>query len=217
MLEKKLVLFDLDGTVTNPEEGIIAAIKYSLEYMNLEPLSEKELKKFIGPPLKESYQKYYHLSDEESNEAVEFYREYYSTKGIFENFLYPGMLKVLQTLLEKGLTLGIATSKPEKYAKQIVSYFKLEKYFAGVFGSKMDGTRSKKAEVIRYSLGHFPSIGKDEAVMIGDRVHDILGAKKNGLESIGVLYGFGSRDELEEAEATIIVDLPEEILSVLAE
>ncbi|MGX6979721.1 HAD family hydrolase [Vagococcus elongatus] len=215
MKNKKLVLFDLDGTVTNPEEGIIAAIKYSLKHMDLELLSDEQLKKFIGPPLKDSFQKHYHLSDEESHEAVNFYREYYATKGIFENYLYPGMSDVLQILLEKGLLLGIATSKPEKYAKQIMTYFNLETYFAGVFGSKMDGTRSQKAEVISYALTHFPAIEKEEVVMIGDREYDILGAKKNGLKSIGVLYGFGSRDELEQAGATAIVDAPREIINVL--
>ena len=204
-----IAVFDLDGTITDSGTGIMNAIRYAIEKKFAEP-PEKVMRSFIGPPLREQFQSVFGLDESESREMVELYRVYYEDRGIFENRVFDGVPEMLETLKNKGVTVLMATSKPEKYAKVIAEHFGLLRYFDFIGGACMDGTRTAKDEVIGYVI-EACGISEEErkqAVMIGDRRHDILGAKKTGLHSMGVLYGYGSREELEEAGAEEIVCLP---------
>lgn len=208
----KYILFDLDGTLTNPEIGITSSVMYALEKFNIKVEDRKELHPFIGPPLEYSFQTYYGLSEEESQLAIKYYRERFSVKGLYENEVYEGVDKLLQRLKESGKTLIIATSKPEEFTLKILKHFDLYKYFDYVAGATMDGSRGEKADVIRYALEISGIKDTSEAIMIGDRKYDILGAKENGLNAIGVLFGFGDYEELTTAGADYIAKSVEEIL-----
>ena len=205
------VLFDLDGTLTDPFEGISNSIIYALKKFGIAALDKPLLKKFIGPPLTESFSKYCGLSCSDALRAVEYYREYFAATGIFENKPYEGVCELLSGLKERGYTAIVATSKPEQFAKAIVQHFGLEQYFKEICGATMDQSRTQKADVIAYALKKCEIKDKKRAVM-GDREHDIIGAKTNGLSSIGVLYGYGSKEELLEAGANYIANSPVDIL-----
>lgn len=207
-------LFDLDGTLTDSGRGITNSVKYALAKYNIMNPEMDTLLKFVGPPLADSFQKYYGLSVCESKQAIQYYREYYTAGGMFENEVYEGIPELLKRLKEAGKTLIVATSKPEDYAKQILEHFDLARYFDCIAGASMDETRVNKDEVIAYALSQCELPEKSQIVMIGDREHDVLGAKKNGLASIGVLFGFGDREELEAAGADYIVETPEEIAAI---
>lgn len=211
----KTVLFDLDGTLTDPGLGITNSVMYALEKFNIKVEDRTSLYKFIGPPLRESYEKYYGFSDEEISRAVSYYREYYTKKGIYENTLYDGIPEVLEQIKNSGRKVILATSKPEKFAEEILRYFQIERYFDFAAGSAMDETRVKKAEVIAYALEACGIGDLASTVMVGDREHDILGAKEVGLDSVGVLYGYGGREELESAGATYIVEHVADIINLL--
>lgn len=210
------VLFDLDGTLTDPFEGISNSIIYALKKFGIAAPDKPLLKKFIGPPLTESFSEYCGLNHSDALRAVDYYREYFSVAGIFENKPYEGVCELLSGLKERGYTAIVATSKPEQFAKTIVQHFGLEQYFKEICGATMDQSRTQKADVIAYALKKCEI--KDEikdkkrAVMVGDRKHDIIGAKINGLSSIGVLYGYGSKEELLEAGANYIANSPVDIL-----
>ena len=206
------ILFDLDGTLTNSELGITKSVQHALKKFGIEVEDRTVLRPFIGPPLGESFQVYYGLSKEDSERAIEYYRERFSVKGLYENEVYPGVEKVLQQLKDSGKKLIIATSKPEKFTLLILEHFDLLKYFDFVAGATLDGSRGEKADVIRYALQMSGIEDKSQVIMIGDRKYDILGAKENGLDSIGVLYGFGDYEELSEAGASYIVESAEDIL-----
>lgn len=199
----KYFLFDLDGTITDPKEGITKAVAYALKYFGIEIENRDSLCPFIGPPLTDSFQEFFHFSEAQSKEAVMYYREYYQEKGIFENYLYDGIKELLEQLVNQGGILLLATSKPQKFAERILDYFSIRNYFQLVAGSNLDLTRYQKKEVIAYALDEL-GIASDQAVMIGDRKYDILGAKENHLNSVGVLYGYGDREELELAGAEYI-------------
>lgn len=195
MTDMKNILFDLDGTLTDPALGITNSVMHALKRFNIPLPPRDELYKFIGPPLAESFERYYGFSD--GQKAVEVYREYFSIKGLFENELYDGIDNLLKTLQEKGHKIFLATSKPEIYAKQILEHFKIDKYFTDAVGSLLNGDRVEKGEVIAYLLKKH---NITDAIMIGDRCFDIAGAKENGIKSIGVLYGYGTEDELKDAD-----------------
>lgn len=209
----KTALFDLDGTITDSGTGIMNAIRYAVKKYGLEEPEEAVLRSFIGPPLKEQFRKVFGLHEDEGRRMVALYREYYGEKGIFENSVYDGVPEMLDTLKESGVRILMATSKPEKYARIIAEHFDFAKYFDFIGGARMDGTRTVKDEVIEYVLEISGICEKERAsaVMIGDRSHDIIGAEKCGLHSMGVLYGYGSRDELEAAGAELIVETPKAI------
>ena len=211
----KYVLFDLDGTLTNSELGITTCVQHSLRKFGIEVEDRTVLRPFIGPPLGESFQVYYGLSKEESEQAIKYYRERFSVKGLYENEVYEGVEKMLQSLKDSGKKLIVATSKPEKFTMIILEHFDLLKFFDFVAGATMDGSRGEKADVIRYALEKYGIEDKSEVIMIGDRKFDILGAKENGLKSIGVLYGFGDREELTEAGADYIVEKAEDIIGLI--
>lgn len=204
MEKKEVILFDLDGTLTDPMIGITKSVQYALKKFGIIEENLWNLTKFIGPPLVDSFMRFYGFSEEEAKQAVEYYREYFSPTGIFENKVYEGMEEMLAALQNKGMILAVATSKPEEFARRILEHFHLEQYFAYAGGALMHG-RTDKAEVIEYVLGTLDA-DKSKTVMVGDRKHDILGAKKNGLDCVGVLYGYGDREELEEAGADVIVE-----------
>jgi phosphoglycolate phosphatase len=209
------ILFDLDGTLTDPAVGITNSIMYSLKKYNIKVDDRSELYKFIGPPLLESFMKYYGFTEEEGKKAIEYYREYFGVKGLFENIIYDGIKDLLKSLKDNGKILLVATSKPQVFAEQILVHFKLDKYFSFIAGSNLDGTRIKKAEVIEYALEGLNITELTKTIMVGDREHDIRGAKTIGIKSIGVLYGYGSKEELVNADADYIVQSVSEIKDIV--
>ncbi len=286
-MDKDILLFDLDGTLTDPMVGITKSVQYALRHYGIIEEDLTRLIPFIGPPLRDSFQKYYGFSKEQASEGVLVYREYFSEKGIFENKEIPGIREMLEALNAQGKKLYVATSKPEVYAKKILEYFSLDHFFTFIGGADFGETRVNKADVIRYVLEKTglccpdkeeadrseraelakntdtaeaaegtntaersktaegtntaerseaakgtntkekskPAEGTDTSkrtelrkkkiVMIGDREHDILGAKENGIQSVGVLFGYGSRRELEEAGADRIAETVEDLIHSL--
>ena len=209
------ILFDLDGTLTDPGEGITNSVAYALKKFGIEVSDKRELYKFIGPPLKDSFMKYYGFDEEGSESAISCYREYFRDTGIFENQVYEGVEDMLTQLHANGKRLVLATSKPEEFALRILKHFDLKKYFTVVAGASMDSSRSKKGDVIAYALSMCDSIDKNTAIMVGDREHDVIGAKENSLKCIGVLYGYGSEDELKNSGADYIVPKPLDIIDLI--
>lgn len=210
----KTILFDLDGTLTDPGLGITNSVAYALKKYGIEVENRQSLYSFIGPPLNDSFKKYYGFSDEKAMEAIWCYREYFADKGLYENEVYEGVEQLLGKIKESGRKIVLATSKPEQFAERILEHFDLIKYFDVVAGASMDEKRNKKGDVIKYAMekGDFTS---DGAVMIGDREHDVFGAAENGIDTIGVLYGYGSREELEKAGAMHIAQTVEDIFALL--
>ncbi|QTQ07757.1 HAD family hydrolase [Macrococcoides canis] len=208
------ILFDLDGTLTDPYIGITNSIIYSLQQMNIEAPDNSALIPFIGPPLHESYRSVYNLQDEDNATAIKHYRTYFSDKGMYENEVYAGIEIVLQALTAQGKQLFVATSKPTDFAIPILQHFKLDGYFNEIVGSNMDGTRTNKAEVIA-TVMNTHQLDPHKTVMIGDRMHDINGAHQNNIDSIGVLYGYGSAEEIKAAKPTHTIATVDYLLDVL--
>ncbi len=208
----EIVLFDLDGTLTESGIGITRSVAHALRKKGIVETDQQKLDRFIGPPLIDMFQQLYGFTEEEARQGVEDFREYFSVKGIFENRVYDGVADMLRALREAGKTCVLATSKPEEYAVQIMERFDLAKYFAKICGATMDEKRTDKAEVIAYAL---EGLDGTKSVMVGDREHDVLGARKNGLNTIGVLYGYGSREELEAAGAWRIAATAADILQYI--
>lgn len=210
-----VILFDLDGTLTDPALGITNSVAYALEKMGITPPQRQELLKFIGPPLAGSFEKYYGLSKEDSYRAVDIYREYFAPKGIFENTVFEGIPEMLKKLKAAGKTVALATSKPTVFADKILKHFNLFDFFDLTVGSNLDGTLTDKAEVVRVVLERLGVTDKATAVMVGDRSHDIVGGAKNGLKTVGVTFGYGSKTELSDAKATKIVNSVAELEELL--
>ena len=202
------ILIDLDGTLTDPREGILGCLKHALERVGAAIPGDHQLEAFIGPPLHESLaqllgaDKPALLAD-----AIAHYRNRFTTIGMFENRVYPGITQVLTELRESGASLFVATSKPQPFAERILEHFDLRKYFHCVHGSELDGKRSNKIELISHLL-ETEKLSASDTAMIGDRAQDILGAKANGVFSIGALWGYGSREELISAGAQALCDEP---------
>ena len=209
-MKYSVVLFDLDGTLTDSKPGIINSIQYALNALNL-PIPAN-IDTMLGPPLWKSFVEICGVAEDAVDDAVAKYREYFNAKGMFENSVYDGIGELLACLQKAGLKLAVATSKPEFYAKQILEHFDLAHYFTTIAGSEMDGTRSEKAEVIAYALENFRGA---TSVMIGDRKHDILGAKACQIDSIGVIWGYGSRDELHAAAPTHLASNTNELYNII--
>ena len=204
-MKYQYILFDLDGTLTDPGVGITRSVQYALEKFNMKVSDLTSLYCFIGPPLIDSFMTFYQLSKEDATLAINYYREYFSVKGMFENEVYDQIVDMLAELKRRDMKVILATSKPEFFAKQILDYFHLTPYFDFVAGSTMDETRNKKADVIQYALDTCQITQKEKVLMVGDREHDVIGAKTCGIDCVGVLYGYGNREELEAAGATYIV------------
>lgn len=212
----KHILFDLDGTLTDSKLGITKAIQYALSKEGIKEIDLEKLEKFVGPPLKEAFTEFYGFDEHTIERVINNFREYFEEKGIFENEVYAGIPELLSYLKEKDYIISIATSKPTVFAKKIIKYFELEEYFLKIVGSNLDGTRTGKGEVIEHLLKELEVENTDKIVMIGDRKHDVLGAKMNNLHSIGVTYGYGCIEELESVGATYIVESIDELYKELA-
>ncbi len=215
---KEYLLFDLDGTLTDPKVGITTCVQYALKEFGIEEPDLDKLEPFIGPPLKESFQTLYGFSDEDAEKAIAKYRERFSEIGIYENDVYEGIPQMLRLLQSRGMFLAVASSKPTEYVERILEHFDLRRYFKVVVGSEMDGTRVNKDEVILEALNQlfaYKPIQYAKVYMIGDRKYDIEGAKKIGVESVGAAYGYGSMEELKEAHADYIVRSVEELRALL--
>lgn len=215
----KYILFDLDGTLTDSNEGILNCVVYALEAAGKEIPDRETLLKFIGPPLVDGFQEITGMTREEAVTATAKYRERYGVIGLFENKPYEGIEQVLSELKKQGKLLALATSKPETYAIRILQHFHLMKYFDETVGSELDGTRNDKAEVIREALRRL-NISKEEyrdVIMVGDRRHDIIGAGKCGIESLGVYYGFAEPGELEQAGADYIAHSVSDVLEIVGD
>ena len=207
------VLFDLDGTLTDPKAGIVGSIQYALERLGIDTPADDDLTWCIGPPLLESLE---HLVGEAlAPQALTLYRERFADIGWRENAVYPVIPELLRERQDAGDRLFIATSKPHVFAERIVQHFGLAGFFEQVYGAELDGNRADKGELIHFAL---EAIASDRpTVMIGDRKHDIVGAQKNGITSIGVTYGYGGREELVQAGADHITDSPAQLSALLAE
>ncbi len=210
----KTILLDLDGTLTDPGIGITNSVMYALDKYGIKVADRRELYSFIGPPLIDSFTGIYGFDREKGEQAVAYYREYFSVTGLFENELYDGIPELLSDLKSRGFKLVLATSKPDVYAVRILEHFGLDKYFDHIAAATLDGHINHKDEVIALALT-LSGAEKSDAVMIGDRKYDILGANAHGLASIGVTYGYGSREELCEAGATYVVGSVEELRRLL--
>lgn len=210
----KTLFFDLDGTITDSGPGILNSVCYALEKMGLPVPEVTELYSFIGPPLKDSFMEKYRLNESEAEQAVSYYREYYAKTGMYENLVYEGIPEVLADLKQLGFKLYVATSKPEVFARQILTHFDLASSFEGIYGASLDSSRSKKGAVIRYAM-ESGDVSVAGSLMIGDREHDVLGAKENRLDCVGVLYGYGDRQELENAGAIYLAATPEKLKEYL--
>ena len=204
-------LFDLDGTIIDSSPGIVASVLYALKKFGIVEPDKESLLRFIGPPLTESFQKFYGFSEEDSIQGVMYYRENYEAGGMLECSVYEGLEDTLKRLKAANKTIIVATSKPEVYARKILKHFELDQYFDYIAGMELDGGRGTKAEVIAYAFETCGIKDRSNVLMIGDREHDINGAKAMGVDSMGVLYGFGSREEFEAADATYIVETPNDI------
>ncbi|MCH5192374.1 MAG: HAD hydrolase-like protein [Oscillospiraceae bacterium] len=205
------ILFDLDGTLTDSSPGILNSVKYALTEMGREIPDEKTLGEFLGPPLTDSFTRFCGMTDEEAREAAGLYRKVYMDKSITENSLYEGIVQTLERLKNAGKVLAVATTKPIFLAERIVTHYGIRDFFIDVCGSAPDGSGGDKAGVIRSALKVCGEPDLSQALMIGDRFYDIEGAKTVGIDSVGVLYGYGSRSELENAGATYIVSAAAEI------
>ena len=211
MLEKiDNILFDLDGTLTDPKEGIINSILFALNKLEITENNINELDVFIGPPLRESFATRYNLTNELADKAMHYYREYYSEKGIYENMIYPGVKEMLKTLSSHNFQLFVATSKPTVYAIEVLRHFKIDINFKEIIGSNLDNSRTDKTEIISHIISTY-GLQASHSVMIGDRKHDIIGAKNNSMKTIGVTYGYGSIEELLSCQPDFIVNSSPEI------
>jgi len=209
------ILFDLDGTITDPKEGIVNSILYAVKELGLEEKHPETLDSFIGPPLQHSFRDRYHLSDEAAMEAVRIYRVYYAEKGIFECHLYDGIEELLQTLYEENIFMSLATSKPVKYADQLMQHFGLDEYFEFTAGALLDGKRTDKKEVIQYALENIPPFEKDEILMLGDREFDIDGGKFHQLQTAWAKWGYGNSEVVLKSNPDLVLNQALELLKKL--
>ncbi len=214
----RYVLFDLDGTLTDPKEGICRSVQYALQKMEIEEPDIDKLEPFIGPPLKDSFMKFYRMSEADAEKAVVYYRERFSAVGLYENTVYDGIPQMLERLKAAGCFLAVASSKPRVFVERILKHFHLETYFDVVVGSELDGRRSRKEEVVEETLLRLYALEKgtasqkkDSTAMVGDRVYDMNGAGAYGLHGIAVAYGYAPEGELEHSDADCIVGSVKEL------
>lgn len=209
----RAILFDLDGTLTQSGEGITKSVQYALEKLGKPEPDLKKLEVFVGPPLLQQFMKYAGLDEETAVKAVEYYRERYTDVGIFENRPYPGVEEMLEGLTRKGYILAVASSKPERFVRRILDHFHLTGYFQEIVGSEMNGGRTSKAEVIEEALSRLHMSGcRKDVIMVGDKEHDVLGAREAGISCVAVSYGYGTEEELKNAAPLKTVHSAEEVL-----
>ena len=211
----KYILFDLDGTIIDSHKGIIESAKFALNKMGVPETQIVNLESLIGPPLKVAFKEFFSLSDEFADKATEYYREYYRDKGIFDYTMYDGIVPLLEMLKSKGYIIALATSKPVVFATRILDRLNISQYFDLKVGANLDKSLSDKAEIISLVCNSLSIHDPSQAIMIGDRKYDILGANANGIDSIGVLYGFGNLEEFQDAGASYVVNTVEELGQLL--
>lgn len=205
MKDIRNILFDLDGTIIEPEEGIVNSVLYALNKLGIDEKNKAELRSFIGPPLIDSFAERYELTITEASQAVNYYREFFAAKGIYQNTLYDNMHSLLQALAKEDFCLFVATSKPTVFANKIIAHYKLDHFFKDVVGSNLDNTRKDKAEIIEFLRSKF-ELTPNETLMIGDTKFDVIGAKRNSMKTVGVSYGHGRIEDLEDSGADYIVN-----------
>lgn len=214
--EREVVLFDLDGTLTDAGPGILNCIDYALQAQGIDTPDHAAMRSYLGPPLAVTFRDHFGMNDQQITQAIEKYRERYHDVGLFENSVYPGIPELLRTLRESDIRLVTATSKPEYSATRILQHFELDQYFEFIGAAALDGTRDSKSLVIHHTLtstNTHPDTHR--MVMVGDRHHDILGAREHGIDTIGVLWGYGDRAELEDAGAIEMVNTPQQLADLL--
>lgn len=211
-MKQKAIFFDLDGTLTDSGEGIINCATLALEHFGLPVPSRQEMRVFVGPPLDQTFIKF-GVPANQTDEAIRVYRSRYTTIGLFENFPYPGIPEMLEKLKAQGHRLFVATSKPEEMSVKILKHFHLDIYFERICGATFDGTRSHKADVIAYLLRQTEGI--TEAIMVGDTAYDVIGAKAHGIPTVGVAWGYGLVEDMQNAGAAAIAETPEELIEIL--
>lgn len=211
-MTRKAILFDLDGTLTDSGEGIMNSATLALQHFGLDVPDRETMRVFVGPPLRDTFMKF-GMREEDTAEGIEVFRSYYNTKGIYENFPYPGIEDLLRDLKEAGHQLYVATSKPEIMAIQVLEHFGLSRYFDRICGAALDESRGSKSEVIRYLLNQCGDVS--EAVMVGDTAFDVIGAKAHGIPTIGVSWGYGKVADMEAAGAAAIAETPEALFELL--
>jgi phosphoglycolate phosphatase len=209
------ILFDLDGTLTDPFTGIAHSIRYALAKLGREANDDETIRTCIGPPLLASFQKHFDLGERDARQAVTHYREYFADRGIYENEVFPGIPRLLEELAARQLRLVCATSKPTVYAQRILKHFQLCRYMEFVMGSNMDLTRTDKSEIIRCALDRMDMGHSEDALMVGDRAGDIAGAHNNSIDAVAVTYGYGSERELQQARPEYLVRSVAELRSLL--
>lgn len=208
------VFFDFDGTIADTGEGIFASVNYAVEQMGFSPLSEEMLRTFIGPPVFDSFKRMLNVDDGKAAQAVQKYREYYSEKGIFKLRVYDGIDKLFADIKNSGIKLAVASSKPENFIKRIIEHLGFDNLIDFVAAPESDKAPESKVALVEKAVNHF-GIEKSRALMIGDRYFDINGAKGAGVKSVGVTFGYGSRNELTEAGADYIADSTEELRKII--
>ena len=215
MKKYSTVAFDLDGTLTDPAAGLTSGFAYALSKMGVDFGDRSKLLRFIGPPLMEEFQAVYNMSEADAAETVRLFREYFSVYGWWDNKLYDGVCEMLCALKSEGCTLVLATSKPEIFAKKILRLFDIEKYFDFVGGASLDKSRVQKWQVLEYALSSVGSPKKEECILVGDRKYDAEGAEICGIDSLGVLYGHGSREEIYAAPFTAVAERVEDVAAFI--
>lgn len=217
MSKYQWIFIDLDGTLTDSGPGILNCVRYALSKFDITDAPDDVLRCFIGPPLTDAFSEYFGFSEEDAKTAVLYYRERYTDIGLFESTVYDGVPEMLKKLKTAGKKLIVATAKPEPFAKRILEHFGLASYFDHIVGATFDGTRHNKIDVLHHALTCVKDVNIKESVMVGDRSHDCLGAAHFGMDCIGVLYGYGSREELTDAGAKYIAETPEDVCRIILE
>jgi phosphoglycolate phosphatase len=210
------VLFDLDGTLTDPLDGIANALAYALDKLGRPPVDRVTVARLIGPPYTDGYVRILGMTPAEAEETIAVYREYYTDRGLFENSLYDGILELLTGLADAGVRCAVATSKPTVYADRIIDHFGLRDLVAFVGGATLDGKRSLKADVVAHALAELGDPARASTVMVGDRHHDVIGAAAHGIGCIGALWGYGTEAELVDAGAIAVAESPKALSLLLA-
>lgn len=212
-MKYKAIFFDLDGTLTNPEEGIVNSIRFAADFYGVKTV-KSDLRKYIGPPLLDTFIELLGPDVHQAEAAVAKYRERFAPIGLYENEIYPGVAETLEKLKENGYILCTASSKPQKFVDTILEHFDIKKYFDFVGGATMDGKISKKEDVINYVLDQ-TGFKPQQVLMVGDRMFDLTGAAEFGMDAVGVLYGFGSREELAAYDNIALIDDIRDLMKVL--
>ena len=215
MKKYNVIIFDLDGTLSNSKEGITKSVQYALEKMCIIEKDLDQLEHFIGPPLKDEFLKTYDVTEETAEQGVAYYRERYVPKGLYETQLYPGTMKMLQNLKDKGKYIAMATSKPQEMAEEVLRYLKIDSFFDCVMGAQLHGPRQSKQAVLEALFEKIALKDRNKYIMVGDTCFDVDGAAAVGIDAIGVSFGFGDVKEMKEHGAITIVDSMEELAQFL--